>query len=39
MKDFALNRQGEIDAEVAAISTGVSVTVFVVLKTLFQAFT
>jgi len=39
MKNFAKDKKGEIEVEAAALSTGVSVTIFVVLKTLFRAFT
>jgi hypothetical protein len=38
MKNFAADKKGEIEVEAAALSTGVSVTIFVVLKTLFRAF-
>ncbi|MGY9105420.1 MAG: hypothetical protein ACKVG0_02570 [Alphaproteobacteria bacterium] len=38
MKNFAKDMKGEIEVEAAALSTGVSVTIFVVLKTLFRAF-
>ena len=37
LRKFATNASGEIQVEIAALSTGVSATIYIVLKTLFGA--